>query len=265
MTALTAARAWARLGQRQQAMAVFVPELDSEEAAFRLAHLEALEGRFTQAAQRAQRLITEGQSPRGGFDAQRLLLDITVEAGDRAELERAVAAYGRLVVGVIDEQPGVVSTLWARARLWWDELTLADAHVLSWPFADDGAAVACLARWRLGQGSADDVTTMQNYIRGGFEGTPLGLVALAASLLASGRAPVALAELDRVILELTGEAQVYPRARQHLHLARALHAHALAALGRRHDARAEAGRLLAESRPGLLPAILARELEEKLK
>lgn len=265
VAALTAAGAWARLGQRQQAMAALASELGSEEVAFRLAHLEALEGHFTQAAQLAQRLITEGQSPRGGFDAQRLLLDITVEAGDRAELERAVAAYGRLVVGVIDGQPGVVSTLWARARLWWDELTLADAQVLSWPLADDGAAVACLARWRLGQGSADDVVTMQNYIRGGFEGAPLGRVALAASLLANDQSSAALGELDRVILELTEEAQVDLRARQHLHLARALHAHALAALGRRDDARAEASRLLAEARPGLLPATLARELEEEVK
>jgi len=265
LAALAAARAWARLGQRQQAMAALAPELGSEEVAFRLAHLEALEGHFTRAARRAQRLITEGQLARASFDAQRLLLDITVEAGDRAGLEQAVAACGRLVVGVIDEQPGLVSTLWARARLWWDELTLADAQVRSWPLADDGAAVACLARWRLGQGSAADVVAMQDYIRGGFEGTPLGRVALAASLLTNDQSSAALSELDRVILELTEEAQVDLRARQHLHLARALHAHALAALGRRQDARAEAERLLAESRPGLLPATLARELEEELK
>lgn len=258
--ALAAARAFARVGAADRARDSLVPALATEDVAFRLANLEALDGKLPDAAARTWRVVESGRSPRADFDAPRLLLDLAVEARDGAELERVIAAWVRFVPVASRDHEGVIPVFQARAHLWWDQATAADGRVSSWPVADEGEAVACLARWRLGQNTAADSAAMEHYIRGGSEGAPLGRAALAAVQLATGASTEALHLLDRLVLELQRDATWDLRARQYQDLARALRAHALAAAGRPEQARAEAERLLATRRPDLLPAILAREL-----
>jgi len=261
--ALAAARAYARSGAGAQARAALLPAESNEDVAFRLANLQALDGQLPDATARTRRLVEGGRSPRALFDAVRLLLDLAVETRDGMELERAFDAWAGLVNAGEEVHAGVVSAFWARARLWWDRVTPADGQVRSWPLMDEGEAVACLARWRLGQASAADAAAMEEYVRGGLEGAPLGNAARAAVLLSTGASADALHLLDRLVSELHWEASWDLRARQYHDLARALRAHALAAVGRPEQARAEAERLLATRRPDLLPAILAREALER--
>lgn len=264
MLALAAARAFARVGATTRAREVLLPAVSNEDVVFRLANLEAMEGRIPDAVARTWRLVESGHSPRAGFDASRLLLDLAVEARDGAELEHAIAAWARIVSAPTEMHSGLVPAFWARARLWWDEATAADSRIRSSPLADEGEAVACLARWRLGQASAADAAAMDEYVRAGFEGAPLGLAARAAVLLSTGASSDALHLLDRLVNELHWDATWDLRTRQYQDLARALRAHALAAVGRPEQARAEAERLLADRGPRLLPGILARELLDEL-
>ncbi|HPC82024.1 MAG TPA: protein kinase [Thermoanaerobaculaceae bacterium] len=264
MLALAAARAFARVGATARAREVLLPAVSNEDVAFRLANLEAMEGRIPDAVARTWRLVESGHSPRSGFDAQRLLLDLAVETRDGAELERAIAAWVRFVNAPTEMHAGLVPAFWARARLWWDEATAADGRLRSSPFADEGEAVACLARWRLKQASAADAAAMDEYVRAGFEGAPLGLAAHAAVLLSTGASGDALHLLNRLVNELQWDATWDLRTRQYQDLARALRAHALAAVGRPEQARAEAERLLADRGPDLLPGILAREVLDEL-
>ncbi len=262
--ALAAARAFARTGAAARARGVLLAEVSNEDVAFRLANLEALDGRFAEATARTWRLVAGGHSARAGFDAARLLLDLAVESRDGEELERVIFAWARFAPAAHEASSRVAPALWALARLWWDEATAADGQVRTSPLADDGDAVACLVRWRLKRATAADAVAMEEYIRGGFEGAPLGRAAQAAVLLATGASGEALHLLDRVVNEMQPEADFDLRSRRYLHLARALRAHALAGVGRSEQARSEATRLLATSRPDLLPAIVARELLEEL-
>ncbi len=258
--ALAAARAFARTGAAARAREALLPAVANEDVAFRLANLEALHSELAAAVARTWRLVDHGRSPRAGFDALRLLLDLAVETRDAVELERVMGAWEQVLGTEREVHRGVVPAFWARARLWWDQATPADGTVTSWAYMDEGEAVACLVRWRLGQSTAADAAAMERYLEAGYEGAPLGRAALAAVQLATGANSEALHHLDNLVNALQGEATWDLRSRQYLHLARALRAHALAAAGRPEQARAEAERLLGESGPGLLPAILGREL-----
>ncbi len=262
--ALASSRAFVRSGAAVRAREVLLPAVANEDVAFRLANLEALSGERAAALARTWRLVDNGRSPRAGFDGLRLLLDLAAEDRNAVELERVIGAWRNVLGPEREVHSGAVPAFWARARLWWDEATPADGSVTSWAYMDEGEAVACLVRWRLGQSTAADTAAMEHYLEAGYEGAPLGRAALAAVQLATGASGDALHQLDRLVNELQGDATWDLRTRQYLHLARPLRAHALSTVGRHEQGRVEAERLLAESGPGLLPAILAREVLDRL-
>ena len=121
------------------------------------------------------------QSSRSQFEAPRLLLDLWIQVHDEHRFAQTLADWR----GMWDQQD-LSASLWAKAHLWWDEVTPADATVQSWPYFEEGAAIACLARWRLGEASNADVEAMTRYVKGGEDGRRCARVALAAALLGTG-------------------------------------------------------------------------------
>jgi hypothetical protein len=148
----------------------------------------------------------------------------------------------------------------ARARLWWDEVQEADTALHAFDTAADGEAIACLARWRLGRSLPADLDAMAATERLNPDAQAEARLAKAAVLIATEHGGEAISELDSLALVLRPEAGSSLRLRQLLDLARALHAKALLAAGRRAEAAAEARALVNTLRPGLLPAILAGEV-----
>jgi hypothetical protein len=141
-----------------------------------------------------------------------------------------------------------------------DRLGAPDTEVRSTLYAPDGDAIAVLARWRLGRTRPGDVRAMEGFVAGVTDAEVDGRLALAAAQLGTGRPSEAARACWELCRRLEPEARASFERRQQLQLARAFEAAALLAAGRGEEARARASSLLATTRPGLLPANLAREV-----
>lgn len=253
---LAAARAPAEAAAALERTARDVP---GEEALYQRAGFLALAGELDEAAKVLKRLMAESGGVRAAFDVPSLLLRVAVERRDSADVATAVASLA------LDDdrqrvQPGLEATLRARANLLADRVEDADAQVRSWPWASDGDALAVLCRWRLGRSVTADVDAMTAFLPVAGDGAKEAELALAAALLASGRAAEAAGRARAVAESLDWQARRSLERRQQLLLARALLAKALLSAGRGDEARALAAALLAESRPGLLWTNLANEV-----
>ncbi len=235
--------------------------LPGEEVSYQLAGFLALAGDLEEAAGVLKAVASDGVSTRAGFDAPSLLLRVGAERGSDADVALAIG----LLTNDDDRQrvqPGLAATLRCLADLLLDRVTPADGEVRSWPWASDGNALAVLARWRLGRVRPEDVEAMGAFLPVAGDGAKDAELALAAALLASGRAEEAERRARSAAESLEWEARKSLERRQQLLLAKAIRAKALLAAGERDEARAQARTLLAASRPGLLWTNLAREVLE---
>jgi hypothetical protein len=234
-------------------------EAPGEEVSYQLAGFLALAGCLEEATGILKTLVSEGTSARVGFDAPSVLLRVAAERGAVADVALATDFLAH------DDdrqrvQPGLAATIRCRANLLMDRVTAADADVRSWPWASDGEALAVLARWRLGRSRPGDVDAMTTFLPVAGDGAKEAELALAAALLATGRADDAARRCRAVAESLEWEARKSLERRQQLLLAKGIRAKALLAAGDRDEALAQARALLAESRPGLLWTNLAREV-----
>ncbi len=261
------ASAMARLGDIAGAAALLRAaqrEVPYEDVAYRLAADEALLGDLDASRALAARVAAACLTPSGASRAPHLLLALAIERRDVPEVAQLIAANTHPGDLAREAAEGIAAAAWARAHLFWDAVEESDQHVRSWDFAPEGQAVACLARWRAGKAADADIDEMTTFTRDNPDVALVGEVARAASMLGLGRAVPALAEVERVIPALEAQ-EVDPDVvdpyslRQVLDLARALRVTALAQAGRRAEAVAEARRLRAVLRPGLLPARLVGE------
>jgi hypothetical protein len=232
-----------------------------EEVGYRVAHLEAVTGRLTDAIATLRRIIASAHNFRGYYDARHLLVRVAVEAGDRPEFEKALDLVGRSDTPT-SRNADVAAVVQARARLWWDEPSSVDERVRSNVYTPEGDAIAGLARWRLGHSSPGDIATMRALIESAPDAAAEANLALAAAQLASGAPVDAISTLDRLIFTIALDAREDFAARQARDLAQALRAKALLVAGRAAGASNAAAELLPRLTPRLLPAILCHEVLE---
>jgi tRNA A-37 threonylcarbamoyl transferase component Bud32 len=230
-----------------------------DEVAYRLAHLEAVAGDLGAAIARLSRLAERTETRRGCYDAPQLLIRLAIERRDARLLASAAEVLRANGVGM-GSQVGLVSSISARADLWWDVVREPDLAVRSWPYAPDGDAVACLARWRSGRTRPDDAERMQKVVEEWPEARAEVEIALAAAQLALGQANQAVDGLDALLSILQPDARSDFASLQLAQLAGAVRAKALLTSGKPEQARFEAQQLLTTARPGLLPAILAEDV-----
>ncbi len=257
----------AQRGHRERAVQILRQALRDtgfERLSLHLIDLLAVMGRLDQADAMTWKLLDEKRDVGIGYDVEVMAHRLAMERRDPGELERLL---GTLRAAQTDEgSPTTLSRsrymalLRRRARLWWDELTEGDAEGIDSTYEPAGPAVTVLCRWRLGRIGPEDEAVALRSIReaAGCDGE--GPLALAAARLALGRPRDALQVLQPLEERLGREACRSLNARQLWHLCRALHARALLAAGDVPAARSAARSLLADSRPDLLPAIVAREV-----
>jgi len=255
------ARALARAGDLGGAIAFLQRTIAREpydDLVYRLANLDALNGELLRAASTLHPIFTGGRTSRG-YDAALLWLRLAIELHDRRSEALAVIKLLSFDVGPSDT--GITAALNARAHLWWDDVSGADCDVASRFCEPAGAALACLARWRLGRTAASDPETMRRDADVNPDAGYEFQIALAAAQLGRAHTDEALATLEPLIDVLGSVSKDDFSNHQLLDLARALHCTALAAAGRRKQAAAEASKLLPTLTPGLLPMKLCREAE----
>jgi hypothetical protein len=228
-----------------------------QEARFRLAGMQALDGDLAASAWLLRELTHEPATNRGAYDAPQLLVRVGAER--RADQDVAVAIE-TLVAPVRGDSPGLAATLRARANVILDRVGDGDASVRAWPWAPDGDAIAVLARWRLGRSTDGDVKAMERLSATMTDADADIRLALAAALLATGRSDACLSACYQASAKLEPAARLSFESRQHLQLSRALEAKALLAAGRPAEARARAAELLETATPGLLWSNLAKEV-----
>jgi len=259
--ATAVARALARARDPGAAVAFLraeAPPDPPEDLVFRLAHLEAVSGHIERAGACLVPLVRAPRTPRGSYDARLLLLRVAIEARD---LPTVAMCCEKAADWSIDsaQRPLLTATAWARARLWWDEPAAASASIRSTVYLPEGDALAVLLRWWHGQTTEADVEAMRRLGTSESEAAAEGQVALAAALLGRSRPAEALEALESLLQTIEGDARDDFGNRQTLDLARAMRVKALAAAGRP-SAATEAAALVRVLTPGLLPAILAREV-----
>ncbi|MEN8163022.1 MAG: protein kinase [Acidobacteriota bacterium] len=264
---LAGAAALARSGELEEAIRILISaaeETRSSDAQYRLAHLQALAGRFKEAEETLRRLIVDpefrSQGTRSSFDGPHLLVRVGIEDRDAEVIEEVVGHR----LGNTGRQNEVAVQSWrtleARMHLWWDEVQPEDFNVGSFDLAPAGEAIACLARWRMGQSDAGDIAEMEAFIERNPDAAWEGRLALAASLVATGRSSEAIVQLDLMDKKNEFPAGADFSLHQVLDLARALRIIALEADGQVERARTEGAELLPELTPNLLPAILVTEV-----
>ncbi len=261
VAATATARALARAGDPAGAMRLLEQARaggSAADATYWLANLEAISGDVAGAQRLAQEVVDSGQWTRR-YDAAQLLLRLGAEQHDETGYRKAIVALGlmaadREMADRLAEDGGV------RARLWWDELQGSDTRVGSSQFVPEGAALACLARWRLGRTAPGDPEAMVEAERINPDAALECRVARGAALLGLGRANDAAALLGQVVALLRPLAEGSFADRQTLELATALHVKAMLASGDRARALAEAQAVRPQLRPGLLPRILVDEV-----
>ncbi len=252
-TACTLARAGDPLAGRER-LAAEVEDAPWPDLILRLANLEAITGDLETASRRLERTIQESEGPRAGFDLPILLARIAIEQGSEKNLRRSRLDTARTISG------DYAAALWARARLWWDESTEPDAAVRSSAVEPAGEAIACLVRWRLGRTAPDDPELMEKSLELNPDAAAEIRLARGAALLGLGRSGEALGVLDQVVRSLELPARDDFAVHQVYQLATAVRLKALAASGKQETAREEAHRILPTLTPGLLPALLVREV-----
>jgi tRNA A-37 threonylcarbamoyl transferase component Bud32 len=232
-----------------------VSDEGSECVQHRLAHLEAIRGDLTSALERTNALARLTDKSSIDYNAVRLGLAVSVQHRDADSFESYLR---RLTGGRVD--PSLIgafeAAIRARARLWWDRLEPTDGSVRSFTYEPEGEAVSCLARWRLGQSSPEDIATMDTFIVSSPDGATPGRIARAAVLLSAGRATEALEAVNDVLSRTRLDARDDFEIAQWRRLAQAIRVLALDAAGRPDLAAEEACGLTAEVPGHLLPAML---------
>lgn len=257
---LLEARALSRAGDPGRAFALLQETeatVGSEDVTFRLANLQAVRGELAGARERLERIVFRSEGYRG-YDGNQLLLRMLIEERAREAFRASATQFA--ASGRPGGEPSKLAPLLARARLWWDEMTPADLQARSWLYVPEGDAIACLARWRAGETSADDPDRMKAAVEQYPDGAYEGRLATGAALLGTGRPREALAELEALVDHLEPLSRDDFLNHQVLQLARAARVKALLAAGDRKGARQEAMRLRPGLRPGLLPRILVDEV-----
>jgi tetratricopeptide (TPR) repeat protein len=250
-----AARALARAGDLDAGIELLQQtwqEIPYDSLGCGLAHLQALNGDLNGAVATLERTIEQGQTPAGGFRAVNLLIRIAIEMRDQS---RFATASGSLTVDASHARPVAV----ARANLWWDQVEPADCRLESLDVTPDAEAVACLARWRRGQVTEQDLEVMAGAMVRNPDAEDDVRLAQAVVLLALAREDEALAALEELIRRLERQARSDFMAMQTATLARAIEITTLVRSGRRDEASIRAEALGARLRRGLLPAILVSE------
>jgi hypothetical protein len=260
---LAVARALASLGRGEESRKLLrdrVRQVQLPEGVLQLAHLEAQAGNVAE-ANRLLELPTQGFGR--WFDHSQLQIWLAITARDE---ERIPVLLGRVIEGF--EFQGVMENraagLRTRANLWWDRISTADTLVVSTGFEPAGAALACLARWRLGLTAHEDPGTMATEAALNPDARLEFQVARAAALLGLRRNSEALALLNTSAASLEVQARHDFAAQQFLHLARALLVRALLESGQPQQTRTAAARVRPAMIDGLLPAIIVDEVLAEL-
>lgn len=261
----TLGQALARADDLDRAVEILGPaflRLQNDDLGFRLANLEAIRGDLDAASSWLQLLMDQGSTQRSRYDAPQLMLRVAIEQHNSDQFASSLSYInGRFR----SDSPRINlgTTLWAGARLWWDETSEADTRVRSVDFAEDGDAVGCLVRWRRGISRADDPPAMRMTIESNPDAAGIGWAALSAALLGVGRTAEALEASDNAVAMLDEWSKDNFRELQNLQLVRAVRVVALLQSGDRELARREAHRLKADLNPNLLPGILIAEVIEE--
>jgi Protein kinase domain len=257
------ARALARVGDLAGAVRLLDQTVAAEpydDVVFRLAQFEALSGRLDAALARAQLSMSQPHTQRANYDTVQLAVRLAIEMRRVADLRSDLQRLGVTRLERQQESMGVSVALAARAHVWWDEVREADCAAQSWSVAPAGAAMACLARWRLGRSVPADIDAMRRLIVRDPDAAWEGRLALAAAQLGTGREQDAVVTLGNTIAGLEPLSRDDFMNRQVLDLARGLYVKALSAAGERGQAIAEARRVRPLLRDSLLPAILVDEV-----
>jgi len=257
-------RAYVNVDDLSRAIEVLGPayeRLGNDDLGYRLANIEAVSGDLDAASVVLRRLIDRGTTQRARFDAPQLLLRVAMERRDH-ELFDSTLTYLNGLFGREEQIAAYGTVLRAGARLWWDETSDADTRVRSTDIAEDGDAVACLARWRQGTTAVNDDRMMLAFIDANPDAAGLGRAALAAALLGQGRASEAIEACDAAIAVLDARSKGDLREHQNIQLTRAIRSVALLESGDRALARQEALLLAGVLDPNLLPGILVGEVLE---
>jgi len=257
------ARVLARAGLLDEAvdrLAAGAAALPSDELQYRLANLEAVAGRFEDAADRVRRLAAEGRTQRAAFDAPILALRLAVVLRDEALVDQVAR---RLAVADLstESRRELLQAFRARARLWLDGAPFAgDLEREAFRYQPEAPALSCLFRWRTGRSRPDDPEAMEAFLDANPDAVDVGRAAWAAALLGTGRPAEALDLLEGALAILEPDARDDYDARQTWDLMRALRAVALAEIGRTEEARLAAETVRRDVADHLLPAILAAEV-----
>jgi len=230
-----------------------------DDLAYLRAHLLATSGDLPGATAAVRALTAAPRTQRARFDGVMLRLRLAVETRDVEDLARCVDLLSRASMEP-SRRAEVSTALAARAHLWWNEVGEADCSAISLSYEPAGEALAALARWRLGRPDRADLAAMRELEREQPDAAAEATLAAAATQLGLGDPRAALEVLAPLVSDLAPGAQADFFARQHLDLARGLRAKALGAAGQPDEATAAAEALLRTATPGLLPAILAREV-----
>ncbi|MGE5236105.1 MAG: protein kinase domain-containing protein [Acidobacteriota bacterium] len=265
MLGIAGGRAFARVGALPEAIALMRRAEQAapfEDVTYRLAQLEALAGELRTAADRLVPAINSPITSRGNYDDPKLLLRLAVEMRDEHLFTAALPRVGHW--GLLSDEAlrGLSTALWARAHLYWDELSEADCSARSWAYAPAGDAIGCLARWRLGQTLPTDPDAMRASLERNPDAAAESQVALAAAELGLGRASDALAVIGKLISALEPECRDSFENRQTLDLAEGVYVKALEVAGHHREALERARWLRPSLRDGLLPAKLVDEVLE---
>lgn len=262
---LKSGQALAQTGRIDQARALLretYTRTGHSDAAYRLAHLDALVGDRERASETLGALMTNrgraASGTRALFDGPHLAIRVGIENHDPALIRTAVSLLS--AQGGSEEGARVAQTLQARVHLWWDRLHPEDLEVTSRSFSPAGDAVACLARWRAGLTKAGDVDRMNALVENNPDVEFEGKLARAAALLGVGESGRALDEIAVVTQQMEFPSRDDFAVRQLVNLAQAMRVVALRADGQVDRARTDAARLQATLTPGLLPAILVEEV-----
>ena len=264
VTAVLGARALATAGDHPSAIQRLRAAPQTEETQLRLAHLLAVSGDLLGALNATHQLLEQPGSPRVQYDVPHLLLRLGIALQRPEETDEAVTRLTTIAFNA-DIRELVFGSLRARTRLWWDQLEQRDTSIQSTAYTPAGEALAVLARWRLDTTRAEDADAMRAFTEDNLDAASEGRVALVAALLGSQADDEALREIESLIATLGISARVDFHDRQLLELAEALRVQALLDTGRTEDARSEAARLLTQLSPGLLPAILCKEVLDESK
>lgn len=259
---IVGAQALARLGAGEQARAVLdrtVATAPYEGIGHVRAQLAALAGDLDAAVAILRPIVDAPATQRGRYDAPVLLMHLAIERRDRNEAGRCIAMLSAPTVRSTRGERVLADALWARAHLWWDEVGPVDCQADSSSLAPAGAALAVLARWRLGRTLPEDAGAMELLAEAQPDAAGEARLALAAARLAGGDVDAALAELTSLAQQLAVTSQAEFADRQLLDLTTAMLATAEASNGDCPDARGTAHGLLATATLDLLPAILATE------